>query len=183
MALRASDPSVASISRAARSRAAPITALASAPTTLPASTYDAVYCSHNLEHYHRHDVRKVLAGFRHVLKPDGFVHLRVPDIGAVMEIVVQKGLDIDDVLYESRAGPITVRDVIYGYGVEIERSGNDFYAHKTGFTQKSLSKVLEDAGFARLFMGTSNLEVVAYAFVDSVSEYAATLLELPVATT
>ena len=27
---------------------------------LPSATYDAVYCSHNLEHYYRHDVPKVL---------------------------------------------------------------------------------------------------------------------------
>ena len=52
--------------------------------------------------------------------------------------MVEKNLDIDDFLYQSPEGPITVRDVIYGYGAEIERSGNDFYAHKTGFTKKSL---------------------------------------------
>ena len=156
---------------------------ARAMTSLPAAAYDAVYCSHNLEHYHRHDVPKVLAGFRHVLKPDGFVHLRVPDIGAVMQIAVQKNLDIDDVLYQSPAGPITVRDVIYGWGVEIERSGNDFFAHKTGFTAKSLTRVLQACGFANLFVGTANLEIVAYAFTGTASEYATTLLKLPVAAT
>lgn len=148
-------------------------------TRLPAATYDAVYCSHNLEHYHRHEVPKVLAGFRHVLKADGFVHLRVPDIGAVMQTAVQNKLDIDDVLYQSPAGPITVRDVIYGYGVEIERSGNDFFAHKTGFSAKSLTAVLQAAGFANLFIGTGNLEVVAYAFTGKASDYATALLKLP----
>jgi ubiquinone/menaquinone biosynthesis C-methylase UbiE len=148
-------------------------------TSLPAATYDAVYCSHNLEHYHRHEVPKVLAGFRHVLKADGFVHLRVPDIGAVMQTAVQNKLDIDDMLYQSPAGPITVRDVIYGYGVEIERSGNDFFAHKTGFSAKSLTAVLQSAGFANLFIGTGNLEVVAYAFTGKASDYATALLKLP----
>lgn len=37
-------------------------------TSTPAAQYDAVYCSHNLEHYFRHDVPRVLAGFIHVLK-------------------------------------------------------------------------------------------------------------------
>ena len=32
-------------------------------TTLDATQFDAVYCSHNLEHYYRHDVSLVLAGF------------------------------------------------------------------------------------------------------------------------
>lgn len=154
---------------------------ARAMTSLAPATYDAVYCSHNLEHYHRHEVPRVLVGFRHVLKPEGFVHLRVPDIGAVMQTAVQKNLDIDDVLYESQVGPITVRDVIYGWGVEIERSGNDFFAHKTGFTPKSLGMALHVSGFASIFLRSANLEVTAYAFAGKPSEYAIALLNLPLA--
>ena len=100
--------------------------------SLTGNTYDAIYCSHNLEHYYRHDVKKVLAGFYHVLKKDGFVHIRVPDMAAVMRTFVENDMDINDVLYESPAGPITIQDVMYGWGKEIERSGNDFFAHKTG---------------------------------------------------
>ena len=37
-------------------------------SSLPGASYDSVYCSHNLEHYYRHDVKKVLAGFAHILK-------------------------------------------------------------------------------------------------------------------
>src|SRR5262249_57181696 len=73
---------------------------------------DAVYCSHNLEHYYRHDVPRVLAGFLHVLKDSGFAHIRVPDIAEVMKVSVERGLDIDDVLYQSAAGPIMVVDVL-----------------------------------------------------------------------
>ncbi len=43
-------------------------------------------------------------------------------------------MDLDDILYSSAAGPITVRDVVYGWGKQIEDSGVDFYAHKTGFS-------------------------------------------------
>jgi len=129
--------------------------------------FDAVYCSHNLEHYFRHDVRKVLAGFFHVLKADAFAHIIVPDIQDVMKVTVERGLDIDDVLGQSPAGPIKVSDVIYGYGVEIEESGNDFYAHKTGFSQKSLWHALRKAGFAKIFIGSGNLEINALAFKSS----------------
>lgn len=148
-------------------------------STLPGSIYDSVYCSHNLEHYYRHDAAKVLAGFVHVLKADGFALIRVPDLDAVMRTVVEKNLDIDDLLYQSPAGPITVRDVIYGYGVDIERSGNDFYAHKTGFTQKSLTSFLKTAGFPWIFSGADNLEVIAVAFINKPSEYAEKLFNLP----
>lgn len=146
---------------------------------LPASHYDSIYCSHNLEHYYRHDVLKVLTGFGHVLKRDGFIHIRVPDMGMLMQTVVQQNLDIDDFLYQSPAGPIRVRDVIYGYGIEIEQSGNDFYAHKTGFTQKSLLNTLHSTGFKYVFAGAGNLEIFAFAFVERPTAFAATLLNLP----
>lgn len=145
---------------------------------LPGATYDSVYCSHNLEHYYRHDAAKVLAGFAHVLKTDGFAYIRVPDLGAVMRTVAERNLDIDDFMYQASAGPITVRDVIYGYGAEVERSGNDFYAHKTGFTQASLCSILREADFASVFTRTGNLEVSALAFFDEPSEYAEKLFNL-----
>lgn len=148
-------------------------------SSLRSSDYDSVYCSHNLEHYYRHDVIKVLFGICHVLKADGFAYIRVPDMGDLMQTVIQKGLDIDDFLYQSPAGPITVSDVIYGYGVEIERSGNDFYAHKTGFTQKSLTVCLQKAGFPFIYTCVGNLEITAIAFKNEPDDYTANLLHLP----
>lgn len=144
-----------------------------------AGIYDAVYCSHNLEHYYAHDVPKVLAGFCHVLKADGFVEIRVPDIITVMEVAVTKGLALTDVLYQSPAGPIMVRDVLYGYGREIEQSGQDFYAHKTGFCQQSLTKVMVQAGFASVGMQRTNLEIRAFGFKKKPS--ATRLAELEIA--
>jgi SAM-dependent methyltransferase len=120
--------------------------------SLPASQFDAVYCSHNLEHYYRHDAMKVLDGFRHVLKSDGFAEIRVPDLQAVIARVTASGMDLGDVLYQSLAGPITVLDVIYGLGREIESSGQDFYAHKSGFTPKLLRETLERAGFVAVYV-------------------------------
>lgn len=117
-------------------------------TTLQPAQFDAIYCSHNLEHYHRHEVVKVLNGFLHVLKPGGFVEITVPDIQAVIRHVVESGMDVGDILYQSAAGPIAALDVIYGLGRRIEQSGQDFYAHKNGFTAKLLRGTLERARFA-----------------------------------
>lgn len=137
--------------------------------TLEPEQYDAIYCSHNLEHYYQHDVAKVLAGFRHVLKPDGFAHIRVPDMAEVMRRAVQESLDIEDTLYQSGLGPITVLDVIYGYGRQIESSGCEFFAHKTGFTKKSLTAALARGGFSQVFVSAASLEVGAYAFKQAPS--------------
>lgn len=80
--------------------------------TLEAGSFDAVYCSHNLEHYYRHDVPMVLAGFLHILKDGCFAHIKVPDINEVMRLTIENGLDIDDILYTSPAGPIKILDVL-----------------------------------------------------------------------
>ncbi len=147
--------------------------------TLEGGQFDAVYCSHNLEHYYRHDVPKVLAGFLHVLKDVGFAHIRVPDINEVMRVTVEQGLDIDDVLYQSPAGPIMVLDVLYGYSVEIERSGQDFYSHKTGFTQKSLIQALLRSGFSKIYTWVGDLEINALAFKGEPDPIARALFDIP----
>jgi len=147
--------------------------------TLEGGVFDAVYCSHNLEHYYRHDVPRVLSGFQHMLKDGGFAHIRVPDINEVMRLTVERGLDIDDVLYTSPSGPIMVLDVLYGYAAQIERSGQDFYAHKTGFTQKSLLSALERAGFSRIYSSLGNLEISAFAFKGEPDAAICALFNLP----
>jgi SAM-dependent methyltransferase len=132
--------------------------------TFKTEQFDAVYCSHNLEHYYRHDVHKVLAGFLHVLKTGGFAHIRVPDILEVMRATLDKGLDLEDVLYHSPAGPIMVLDVLYGYHVKIEQSGKDFFAHKTGFSRDSLQKALYKTGFSKIYSNAGFYEIDALAF-------------------
>lgn len=132
--------------------------------SFPPGQYDAVYCAHNLEHYHRHDAERVLRGFCHVLKPDGFAEVRVPDLAGVIRTVAARDLDIDDVLYESARGPILVRDVIYGYHVEIEQSGNEYYAHRTGFSAASLSKVAAACGFSVWATGVQSFDLIGYFF-------------------
>lgn len=148
--------------------------------SLPDSVVDAVYCSHNLEHYYLHDVKKVLAGFLHVLKPDGFAEIHVPDIEGVMTRFVTERMDIHDTLYQSPRGPITVHDVVYGHGEEIEHSGVDFYAHKTGFTKATLEAALLKAGFTQVYMGQSedNLAIGAMAFRSKPTAAQCALLQL-----
>jgi predicted SAM-dependent methyltransferase len=58
--------------------------------TLDAGQFDAIYCSHNLEHYYRQDVQEVLAGFLHVLKEGRFAHILVLDINEVTRITIEK---------------------------------------------------------------------------------------------
>jgi hypothetical protein len=61
--------------------------------------------------------------------------------------MTEKNLDFDDVLYQSPSGPICARDMLYGYQAQIRQSGVDFYAHKNGFSVKSLKFLMSANGF------------------------------------
>lgn len=100
--------------------------------------FDAVYCAHTLEHFYRHEVPKVLSGFKHVLKDDGFIYLYVPNIREVMKRVIEGNLLLDATLYFSAVGPIQPLDVIYGHHQAIEYGDNHWFAHKTGFDVEML---------------------------------------------
>ncbi len=133
-------------------------------TTLPAAWADAVYCSHNLEHYYPHDAAKVIDGFAHVVTDDGFVELRLPDLSAVMRHVVENNLDPDSELYMSPSGPVLVRDVIYGYNPIIKEQGTDFFAHKNGYSPNSLRRMFAGRGFQINAIATRGFDIIAYFF-------------------
>ena len=134
--------------------------------SVDANTFDAVYCSHNLEHYYRHDVDKVLQGFLHALTTDGFAEIRVPDIGELIKLMAKNEMDIEQEVYRANIGPIRAHDMFYGYAPEIEASGQDFYAHKTGFSRDSLLRALRSNGFGEIYFAPplANLELHVFAF-------------------
>lgn len=131
---------------------------------LPPRQYDAIYCSHNLEHYFSHEVVNVLKGFKLLLKQDGFVYIKVPNLIGLMAQVLEDKMELDDYLYDSPVGPITPLDVIFGHRKQIEASGVDFYAHKTGFSASLLQRILKSAGFTFGYTLCNPLEITAFAF-------------------
>ena len=147
--------------------------------TLEPNQFHAVYCSHNLEHYYHHEVPKVLQGFRHVLKQSGFAMINVPDLEDVIRAMIERGLDLDDVLYKTDSGiPVLVRDVFYGWGIQMETSGQEYFAHKTGFTQNSLEAILKQNGFKYVFVQKSLYNISAVAFMRKPEAWARDLLGL-----
>ncbi len=106
---------------------------------------DAVYSSHNLEHLYPHEVPIGLGEFCRVLKKTGFSLITLPDLQAVAALIVADKLD--EPAYQSPAGSIAPIDILYGYRKSMAE-GNLFMAHKTGFTAKTLSNSILQAGFA-----------------------------------
>lgn len=148
--------------------------------TLEPGQFDAVYCSHNLERVRQHEVPQVLSGFRHVLRPGGLAHIIVPDLQELMLACVQQGIDLDGLLYESPMGPITPLDVLYGHGGIMAQSGQDYYAHRTGFSRRTLANVVEASGFGPMFCQQGNLELNLITFNGDPDPELAALFDLPV---
>ncbi|MBT9544098.1 MAG: class I SAM-dependent methyltransferase [Candidatus Sericytochromatia bacterium] len=137
-------------------------------TEQPRADYDALFCSHNLEHYYEHEIPQVLAGFKHMLSPTGFVHIIVPNLQQAMGHMAVRMAEPDAVLYLSSAGPVRYLDLIFGHGPQIARKGEP-YAHKFGFSPKLLKKVLKAAGFEwrKVIAMTDLFEIHAFATVSN----------------
>jgi ubiquinone/menaquinone biosynthesis C-methylase UbiE len=105
---------------------------------------DAIFSSHNIEHLHPHEVPVALDEFHRVLGSEGFCVITCPDIQSVCALVAQDKLL--DPAYISPAGPIAPIDILFGHSQSLAQ-GNLFMAHRTGFTEKTLSIMLKYSGF------------------------------------
>lgn len=129
----------------------------------PAASYDAIWCSHLVEHLYAHEVHPTLVQFRQVLKRDGFALILCPDLEAVAKHLLEHGLA--DVAYVSPSGPIRPLDMIYGHSKAIE-AGRHHMAHRTGFTAERLGNMLLGAGFPTVSIRSENFEVCALALMQ-----------------
>lgn len=111
---------------------------------LRSASVDAVWSSHNIEHVYAHEVPMVLREFLRVLRPGGELVLTTPDLQRAAERIAAGALE--EPIYRSPAGMISPLDMVYGHLAAVER-GNEFMAHRTGFTARSLTVKLRDAGF------------------------------------
>jgi ubiquinone/menaquinone biosynthesis C-methylase UbiE len=111
------------------------------------ASMDALWSSHNLEHVHSFQVPQALAAFRRVLKPNGFALVTLPDMRAVARHIADDLLE--EPLYVSPAGPISALDILFGHQASIAQ-GNEYMAHRTGFTARTLGQALVTAGFAEV---------------------------------
>lgn len=104
-------------------------------------SFDAIYCGHTLEHLFLHDISKALREFLRVLKPGGRALIRVPDLEGIKPT--------GEVIYTSEGGdPIAGVDMFFGHRKSVVT--NPFMAHRFGFVQDTLDRVLKAAGFARV---------------------------------
>lgn len=108
---------------------------------------DVVYSSHAIEHIADHEVEIVLSEMHRILRNDGFVALRCPDLGQLIDRFDPEHLEKP--IYHSPVGPISVLDILYGHRESIAE-GQEFMRHRTGFTEKSLADRLLSVGFKEI---------------------------------
>ena len=128
---------------------------------------DAVYSSHNIEHIYPHEVPIALKEFYRVLKDDGIVVITCPDLQSVCEAVVKDKLL--EPLYETpgEGHQISPIDILFGWRLPISQ-GNEYMAHKGGFTYSALNSSFFEVGFKARYggrvqeAGAPNLFLVAF---------------------
>ena len=136
-------------------------------------SFDAVWCSHCIEHLYDHEVLPALREFRRILSDAGFAIVSCPNLDAIAKLLVSE--DIELVAYVAPAGPIRLLDMMFGHSPSIE-AGHVHMAHKTGFTADRLGRMATNAGFSetRVLEG-DNLDLWAALMMPKadVSELAA----------
>lgn len=109
--------------------------------------YDAVYCSHALEHFYQHEAEGIMRGFYHVLTNDGACDVFVPDIGALLADGLSHNLN--DFLYKSPAGTVTVHDILYGFA-PYQKTG-EYHSHRSGWSDQRLGGLMKHCGFSVIY--------------------------------
>ena len=140
---------------------------------LQGSSYDAVFFAHRLKNYPLHDAARILSGFRHLLRPGGFVHIVVPDLMELVRHMLENKKDLEDSAYASPAGPISYHDVLFGrQSPSAGAATRSFEPHLCGYSTKVLKRVLFDSGFidSYVFERPEHFEIHAFAGQDAIQD-------------
>ena len=132
---------------------------------------DAIYSSHNIDHIYPHEVLIALKEFYRVLNDDGIVVITCPDLQSVCEAVVNDKL-LEPLYETTESHQISPIDILYGWRIPITQ-GNEYMAHKGGFTYSALNASFFEAGFKARYGGRMPInggELFLVAFKQKKSE-------------
>ena len=114
---------------------------------VPEGSVDAVYSQHNIEHVFAHEVPVVLTEFLRVLRPGGELLLTTPICRASRRRSRPGGWRRRSI---ERRSARSVRSTSSTALRSDIKGGREYMAHRTGFTARTLSRKLDQAGFGRV---------------------------------
>lgn len=123
-------------------------------TAIEDDSFNAVYCSHMVEHLDFFKVIPTIKNFLRITKASGEVRIIVPNLKSIAYEIYSGNLL--NPVYDSPGGPISPVDILYGHRASVIR-GSEFMRHKTGFTKESFEQMLAEAGI-------DNFEVKEFGF-------------------
>jgi len=104
--------------------------------------FDAMVCSHVLEHLGRLEVMDALRGWIEHLNPGGVIHIAVPDLAWACEQIAR--------------GRMNVHVIMHIFGAQT----GEWQFHKLGFTVLLLRQLLESAGLSVRRIQTMKYQIV-----------------------
>ena len=130
------------------------------------NSVDVVWACHVIEHLEWKELPETFYNIMRVMKSDGAAIIRVPDLGAIAHLIKDGLLGP---VYDVGSGyEICVIDMIYGHrGLQVDTQGQ---IHKTGFTEKSMSEILNKFGI-NAFISAANHEVRAVLYKDTAPDW------------
>jgi len=113
------------------------------------NSIDHILCSHFLEHIYYEEAEKVLHGFYRILKPNGTLHLIVPDLNSRIEKYANSDSDnranefIDSLIFNYKSRPSFLVNFL-------EFTGNFGLFHRWMYNQDSFEGLVKQIGFTIL---------------------------------
>ena len=138
------------------------------------NAYDAVYSSHNIEHLFIHEAFTAAKEFFRVIKKSGYIMIVCPDLISTCEAILEKG-PMEPLYYltNTETGKLDERlfvagiDILYGWRLPIQ-NGNHYMAHKSAYSEKTLTQLFLQAGFKKVVSVSrkENYDINLLAFKD-----------------
>ena len=103
------------------------------------NSIDEIYTCGTFEYFDREEVPSILEEWSRVLKIDASLRISVPNFESIVKVYLENGQDVDG---RGILGPL------FGRWPIIDSSNKDVVLyHKTVYDSKSLTRILESAGF------------------------------------
>lgn len=124
------------------------------PYPFPTDYADKVYFGDVIEHLTKFDAPKVLKEIKRIMKPGATLEVTCPDVLWIMERIVNKDWDEQANASWLRMNPDpwdNAMDYLFGGWRHPDEHKIPGMGHINGFSEESLSKLLYECGFTRVY--------------------------------